>query len=99
MCKSIFNIQSRNSYGCLLRKECGGEAGLLFRGRLLVARSGKPRRALHSEIRLSEIFATLTSAWLLTEDLVYSNKTMEHLNAWFVDTATMMNPHLLYAQK
>jgi hypothetical protein len=49
-------------------------------------------------IRLSEIVATLTSAWLLTEDQVYADKALEHLNAWFVDTASMMNPHLLYAQ-
>lgn len=52
----------------------------------------------YAMVRLSEIVATLTSAWLLTEDPVYSDKAVEHLNAWFVDTATMMNPHLLYAQ-
>jgi hypothetical protein len=52
----------------------------------------------YAMIRLSEIVATLTSAWLLTEDQVYVDKALEHLNAWFVDTATMMNPHLLYAQ-
>jgi hypothetical protein len=49
-------------------------------------------------IRLSEIVATLTSAWLLTEDQVYADKALEHLNAWFVDTASMMNPQMLYAQ-
>ena len=49
-------------------------------------------------IRLSEIVATLTSAWLLTDETVYAEKALEHLNAWFVDTATMMNPHMLYAQ-
>jgi len=49
-------------------------------------------------IRLSEIVATLTSAWLLTDNQIYADKALEHLNAWFVDTATLMNPHMLYAQ-
>jgi len=49
-------------------------------------------------IRLSEIVATLTSAWLLTEEQVFADQALEHLNAWFVDTATLMNPHMLYAQ-
>ena len=53
------------------------------------------RRAM---VRLSEIVATLTSAWLLTQDQVYIDKALEHLNAWFTDTATMMNPNMLYAQ-
>lgn len=49
-------------------------------------------------IRLSEIVATLTSAWLLTNEQMYADKALEHLNAWFVDSATLMNPHMLYAQ-
>lgn len=49
-------------------------------------------------VRLSEIVATLSSAWLLSEDKIYADKALEHLNAWFVDTATMMNPSMLYAQ-
>jgi hypothetical protein len=49
-------------------------------------------------IRLSEITATLTSAWLLTGNQKYLTKVMEHLNAWFVDTTTRMNPDMLYAQ-
>lgn len=52
----------------------------------------------HAMIRLSEIVSTLTSAWLLTDKKVYANKALEHLNAWFVDTVTMMNPNMLYAQ-
>ncbi len=48
--------------------------------------------------RLSEITATLTSAWLLRKDPQYARKALEHLNAWFVDTATLMNPDMLYAQ-
>ncbi|MCL4482968.1 MAG: alginate lyase family protein [Bacteroidetes bacterium] len=49
-------------------------------------------------VRLSEITATLTSAWLLTGKAEYSAKALEHLNAWFVDTTTLMNPNMLYAQ-
>ena len=49
-------------------------------------------------VRLSGITSTLTSAWLLTGKKEYSAKALEHLNAWFVDTATMMNPNMLYAQ-
>jgi hypothetical protein len=49
-------------------------------------------------IRFSEITATLTSAWLLSGDQEYAEKAIEHLNAWMVDTATMMNPNMLYAQ-
>lgn len=52
----------------------------------------------YAMVRLSEITATLTSAWLLTEDQVYADKALEHLNAWFVDAETMMNPNMLYAQ-
>lgn len=52
----------------------------------------------HAMVRLSEITATLTSAWLLTNNQKYADKVLEHLNAWFVDTATMMNPDMLYAQ-
>ena len=52
----------------------------------------------HAMIRLSEITATLTSAWLITKDKAYSEKALEHLNAWFVNPLTKMNPHMLYAQ-
>lgn len=49
-------------------------------------------------IRLSEITATLTSAWILSGDQRYANQVLPHLNAWFVDPATRMNPNMLYAQ-
>jgi len=49
-------------------------------------------------IRLSEITATLTSEWLLTKDQKYADRVLKHLNAWFVDPATRMNPNMLYAQ-
>jgi hypothetical protein len=49
-------------------------------------------------IRLSEHTATLTSAWLLTGEDKFAAKATEHLLAWFNDSATMMNPNMLYAQ-
>jgi hypothetical protein len=49
-------------------------------------------------MRLSEITATLTSAWLLTGERKYADRALTHLNAWFVDSATMMNPNMLYSQ-
>jgi hypothetical protein len=48
--------------------------------------------------RLSMITGTLTSAYLLTGESRYAEQAMKHLSVWFVDTATKMNPHLLYAQ-
>ena len=49
-------------------------------------------------IRFSQIIGSLTSAYLLTKEDKYVNHAMVHLKAWFIDTATMMNPSLLYAQ-
>ncbi len=48
--------------------------------------------------QFSWIVGTQTSAYLLTGDKKYSDAAMKHLLAWFVDSTTMMNPHLLYAQ-
>jgi hypothetical protein len=53
------------------------------------------RRAM---IRLSEIVATLTSAYILTQDDQYTRDAVKHLKAWFVDADTKMNPNLLYGQ-
>lgn len=52
----------------------------------------------HAMVRLSEITSTLTSAWLLTGREEYARQAIKHLVAWFADTATMMNPDMLYAQ-
>jgi len=52
----------------------------------------------YAMIRFSEITATLTSAWLLTGEQHYAEQAIKHLNAWMVDTATLMNPNMLYAQ-
>jgi len=46
----------------------------------------------------SWIVGTQTSAWILTGEEKYVRSAMLHLNAWFVDTATHMNPNMLYAQ-
>ena len=49
-------------------------------------------------IRLSKIVGMQTSAYLLTGDRKYSKATQEHLEAWFVNQETRMNPSLLYVQ-
>jgi hypothetical protein len=52
----------------------------------------------HAMIRLSKIMGALASAYKITGDEKYVQQAMKHCRAWFVDTATMMNPSLLYAQ-
>jgi hypothetical protein len=52
----------------------------------------------YAMIRFSNMTATLTSAWLLTGDRKYAEKALAHLDAWFVDPLTRMNPNMLYAQ-
>jgi hypothetical protein len=49
-------------------------------------------------IRLSKIVGALASAYKLTGDEKYVAAAMKHCRAWFTDTATLMNPNLLYAQ-
>jgi Alginate lyase len=48
--------------------------------------------------RFSEIIGILTSAYLITKDVKYIQQAAKHLRAWFIDTATLMNPSLFYAQ-
>jgi len=52
----------------------------------------------HAMIRFSRIAGALSSAYLLTGDEKYFTHALLHCKAWFVDTATLMNPNLLYAQ-
>jgi hypothetical protein len=52
----------------------------------------------HAMIRFSKIVGALASAYILTADTRYVDHALTHCNAWFADTATRMNPHLLYAQ-
>ncbi|HTZ76242.1 MAG TPA: alginate lyase family protein [Candidatus Aquilonibacter sp.] len=49
-------------------------------------------------IRLSVQVPALAAAWQLTREKRYSQHAAEHLRAWFLDPATMMNPNLQYAQ-
>jgi hypothetical protein len=49
-------------------------------------------------IRLGDIIGALASAYIVTGDDKYVQHAFRHLNAWFVNPATMMAPHLLYAQ-
>lgn len=53
------------------------------------------RKAL---VRLSEIVANMTSAYIITKDDIYADAAVKHLTAWFVNDDTKMNPNLLYAQ-
>src|SRR5215469_16963342 len=53
------------------------------------------RKAL---IRFSQIAPALAAAYKITKDRKYSARALVHLNAWFVDEATRMNPNLEYAQ-
>jgi len=49
-------------------------------------------------VRLSLQVPALAAAWKLTGDRRYADHASRHLRAWFVDSDTLMNPHLLYAQ-
>jgi len=49
-------------------------------------------------IRLSRIVGALATAYRLTGDARYVRPALEHCRAWFVDTATCMNPALSFAQ-
>ncbi len=53
------------------------------------------RKAL---LRFSSLTGALTSAWILTGDPVYAHRAMAHMEAWFINDSTKMNPDLLYAQ-
>jgi hypothetical protein len=49
-------------------------------------------------IRFSKIVGALASAYILTGDKKYFQHVLTHCLAWFVDTATRMNPNLQFAQ-
>ncbi|TKC06816.1 alginate lyase [Pedobacter polaris] len=49
-------------------------------------------------IRFSEIIGALASAYKITGDEKYVKQAVVHLKAWFVDSETLMNPNLLFAQ-
>ena len=52
----------------------------------------------HAMIRFSRIVGSLASAYEITGEEKYVSHALKHMRAWFVDTATLMNPSLLYAQ-
>ncbi|WP_396184758.1 alginate lyase family protein [Flavobacterium sp.] len=49
-------------------------------------------------MRFSQISGALGSAYILTKEQIYANKLAIHLQAWFINENTKMNPNLLYAQ-
>ena len=49
-------------------------------------------------IRFSQIVGALASAYQLTHDDKYVIQAVNHINAWFINPETKMNPNLLYAQ-
>lgn len=49
-------------------------------------------------IRFSQIIGALASAYKLTGNEKYVKQAAKHINAWFINKDTMMNPNLLYAQ-
>jgi hypothetical protein len=51
-----------------------------------------------SMIRFSKIIGALASAYQITHDKKYIQQAERHLRAWFVNSETMMNPNLQYAQ-
>jgi hypothetical protein len=49
-------------------------------------------------IRLSQVIGALASAYQLTGQTTYVRHAFRHLDAWFIDPETRMNPSLNYAQ-
>lgn len=49
-------------------------------------------------IRLSQISGALASAYIVTADKKYVELLVPHLQAWFINEETKMNPNLLYGQ-
>ncbi|MFS4484108.1 alginate lyase family protein [Hyunsoonleella sp. 2307UL5-6] len=49
-------------------------------------------------IQLNHISGTLASSYIITKDKKHLKQLIPHLEAWFVNPETKMNPNLLYAQ-
>ena len=49
-------------------------------------------------IRFSRVMGALAAGYVATKDNTYLQQALLHARAWFEDTATRMNPSLLYAQ-
>jgi len=52
----------------------------------------------HAMVRFSRVMGALAAAYVACRDETYLRRALKHARAWFVDTATMMNPNLQYAQ-
>lgn len=52
----------------------------------------------HAMIRFSRIVGALAAAYKVTGKDEYLRAALSHCKAWFIDTATLMNPNLLYSQ-
>jgi hypothetical protein len=52
----------------------------------------------HAMIRFSTIVGDLAAAYVVTRNPKYAKAALNHIEGWFVDTATRMNPNLQYAQ-
>jgi len=49
-------------------------------------------------IRFSKIIGALASAYKITGDEKYVKQAIKHFQAWFINSETLMNPNLLFAQ-
>lgn len=49
-------------------------------------------------IRFSKVIGSLASAYITTKNEKYVDHAFRHINAWFVDSTSVMNPNLMYAQ-
>lgn len=49
-------------------------------------------------VRFSKIIGALASAYKITGDEKYVKQALKHFQAWFIDSETLMNPNLLFAQ-
>lgn len=52
----------------------------------------------HALIRLGGQVPALTAAWIVSRDRRYADHAVKHLRAWFLNSDTLMNPNLQYAQ-
>jgi hypothetical protein len=52
----------------------------------------------HAMIRMNRIVGAMASAYVLTGEEKYVRKAMEHLDAWFINGETRMNPNMLFSQ-
>ncbi len=49
-------------------------------------------------IRFSKVIGALASAYKITGDEKYVQQAVKHFQAWFINSATLINPNLLFAQ-